>query len=155
MAPRSVLQIQTHLLSATMSFTNNGHTTCISGNKYLLMEVDTSIKMIRVPTVLPMSEKPYRDTMVVELFRNIKALAVDSSFSPAELVATIATYFDFNTSSAESEAATVTYKICSAIFQVDNLTSLGFRNQYGTPVLCRPNEPRPAHLTYLDFRSMI
>ena len=87
--------------------------------------------------------------MVVALFyRKIKTLAIDSFFSFSDLVATIVTYFDFNTSSTEIEVALAVNKICAA-------TGLGFRNQYGNPVFCNPNEPHPAHFTYSDFRSVM
>ena len=55
--------------------------------------------------------------MVADLFfRKIKVLAVNSAFSSAGLMSTIATYFDFNTSSAEIEAATVVERIRAAVF---------------------------------------
>ena len=88
-------------------------------------------------------------------FRKIKALAFDSSFSSSNLVAIIVTYFNFNMNSVVIEAATVVNKIRVAVFHVENLTSLGFRNQYETPVFCRLNEPRPAHLIYFDFCSVM
>ena len=97
------------------------------------MEVGSSARTIRVPTALPMSEKPYRKAMVADIFfRKIKALALESDFSSADLVVTFATYFDFNTGSAEIESVAAANKIHDAVFCVENLIGLGFRNQYGT-----------------------
>ena len=125
MAPTRVLLTPPLLPFATMTFTNYGHTTGTSGTKTLsfgtfqLVKVGSSDGTIRVPSAIPMSEKPYRKAMVADLFfRKVKALAVDSAFSSADLVATIATYFDFNTSSAEIEAAKAAAGIRAAIFQV-------------------------------------
>ena len=101
-----------------------------------------------------MSKKPYRKAMVADLFfRKLKALAVDSASFSADLVATIATYFDFNTSSAVIEAATSAERIRAAVFQVEYLTGLGFRNQYGTPVSYSQGDTRPVNLHYFAFRS--
>ena len=69
-------------------------------------------------------------------------------------MAIIATYFDFNTGSAKIETAAAADKICDAVFRVENLIGLGFRNQYGTPIPCRPKKTRPANLTYFDFCSV-
>ena len=80
---------------------------------------------------------------------------LESDFSSANLVATIATYFDFNTGSAEIESAAAADKIHDADFRVENLIGPGFRNQYGTQIYCRPNEPRTANLTYFAFRSAV
>ena len=118
-----------------MSFTNTCPTTGTSGTNtvsfgsFQLLKIGSSDGTIRVPSAIPMLEKPYRKSMVADLFfRKVKALAVDSAFSSADLVATIATYFDFNTSSAEIEAATAAERIRAAVFQVEYLTGLGFRN---------------------------
>ena len=120
------------------------------------MKVGSSDGTIRVPAAIPMSENLYRKVMVVDLFfRKIKALSVNCAFSSADLVATIATYFDFNTNSAKIEAATAAERIRAAVFQVEYLTGLGFRNQYGTPVSYRPGYTRPAHLHYFAFRSTL
>ena len=139
MAPRRVLQTPPPLPSATMAITKLGHTIGTSGNplntfgSFQLMEVGSSARTIRVPTALPMSEKPYRKAMVADIFfRKIKALALESDFSSADLVVTFATYFDFNTGSAEIESVAAANKIHDAVFCVENLIGLGFRNQYGT-----------------------
>ena len=122
-----------------MAITKLGHTTGNSGNvlnsfgSFQLMEVGSSAKTIRVPTALPMSEKPHRKATVANIFfRKIKALLLESDFSSADQVATIATYFDFNTESAEIESTAAADKIHDAFFRVENLIGLGFRNQYGT-----------------------
>ena len=102
---------------------------------YKLVTVGTSEQTIWVPVSLPMSERPYRKVMVANLFfRKIKALAVDSDFTSADLVSTIATYFNFNTSSAENEAAAAAKTIRATVFNVSNLTGLGFQNQLGATV---------------------
>ena len=94
--------------------------------------------------------------MVADLFfRKIKVLAVNSAFSSAGLMSTIATYFDFNTSPAEIEAVTVVERIRATVFQVEYLTVLGFRNQYRVPVSYRPGDTRPVHLHYFAFRSAL
>ena len=135
MAPIRVLQTQLLLPSATMSFTNTCPTTGTSGTNtvsfgsFQLLKIGSSDGTIRVPSAIPMLEKPYRKSMVADLFfRKVKALAVDSAFSSADLVTTIATYFDFNSISAEIEAATAAERIRAAVFQVEYLTGLGFRN---------------------------
>ena len=69
-------------------------------------------------------------------------------------MAIIATYFDFNTGSAKIETAAAADKICDAVFRMENLIGIGFSNQYGTPIPCRPKKPRPANLTYFDFCSV-
>lgn len=104
-----------------------------SGNNIIsfgsLKRVDTSDGMVRVLSDIPMSEKPYRKAMVADFFyQKIKALVVNSAFSSVDLVATIATYFDFNTCSAEIEAVAAVDKISAAVFKVDYFASLGFRN---------------------------
>ena len=48
-------------------------------------------------------------------------IAVDLSFSSIDLVATIATYFYYNTSKEEIEAAIAVNEICAAVFHVDDL----------------------------------
>ena len=87
---------------------NTSGTSGIGGGSfgvYKLISVGTSDRTIRVPSVLPMSERPYRKAMVANLyFRKIEALASASSFTSADLISTIATYFNFNTSPAENEA---------------------------------------------------
>ena len=162
MTTKRVLHSPPPLPSITMSFTNTDHTTGTSDRNftsfesYQLMEVGTSAKKIQVPMALPMSDKLYRKAMTADLFfRKIKALAVGSSFSSEDLVATIATYFDFHTGSVEIEAAKAVNIIRATVYQVKNLTGLGFRNQYGTPILCHLNKPCPANLTYFAFRSVL
>ena len=162
MVPTCVLQTPPPLPSATMYFTNNGHITGTSGTNtisfetFQLLRIGSSDGTIRVPSAIPMSEKPYLKEMVVDLFFwKIKSLAVNSVFSFADLVATIATYFNFNTSSVEIEAATAADRIRAAFFLVEYLTSLGFRNQYGTPVSYRPGDTWLAHLHYFTFRSAL
>ena len=162
MASTRILLTPPLLPSATMAFTNYGHTTGTSGTStvsfgsFQLVKVGSSDGTIGVPSAIPMSAKLYRKAMVADLFfRKVKALAVDSAFSSADLVATIATYFDFNTSSAEIEATKVAARIRAAVFQVEYLTGLGFRNQYGTPISYRQGDTRPANLHYFAFRSAI
>ena len=148
-----------------MAFTNYGHTTGTTGTSgtnivsfgsFKLLKVGCRDGTIRVPSAILMSEKPYRKAMVADsFFREVKALTVDSVFSSTDLVATIATYFDFNTSSAEIEAATAAERIRATIFQVEYLTGLGFRNQYGTPVSYRQGDTRQVHLHYFAFRSAL
>ena len=130
MAPRRVLQTPPPLPSATMAITKLGHTTGTSGNPlntfgaFRLMEVGSSARTIRVPTALPMSEKPYRKAMVADIFfRKIKALALESDFSSADLVATIATYFDFNTGSAEIESAAAAIRFTMPFFTLRTLSA--------------------------------
>lgn len=156
MVPRRVLQNPPLLPSATMSFTNNIHTTgtagenIISFESYQLMEVGTSSKAIWVPAALLILKKIYYKAIMTKLFfHKIKALAFDSSFSSSNLVATIVTYFNSNMNSVVIDAATSVNKIRAAVFHVENLTSLGSRNQYETPVFCRLNEPRPHTLFIL------
>ena len=168
MAPKRVLLTPLPLPSATMTFghhnnTNNtmntSGTSGIGGGSfgvYKLISVGTSDRTIRVPSVLPMSERPYRKAMVANLFfRKIEALASDPSFTSADLISTIATYFDFNTSPAENEATAAADKIRAAVFHVDNLTGLGFRNQFGADVAFDMASSRPANLRYFAFRSML
>ena len=94
--------------------------------------------------------------MVANLFfRKIEALASDSSFTSADLISTIDTYFDFNTSPAENEATAAADKIRAVVFHVDNLTGLGFRNQFGADVALDMASSRPANLRYFAFRSML
>ena len=121
---------------------------------YKLVTVGTSEQTIRVPVALPMSERPYRKAMVTNFFfRKIKALAVDSVFISANLVSTIAAYFNFNTSPAEDEATAAAETIHDSVFYVGNLTGLGFQNQLGAAVLFDVTAERPANLRYFDFRS--
>ena len=81
-----------------------------------------------------MSERPYRKAVVANLFfRKIKALVVDSVFISADLISTIAVYFNFNTSPAEDEAAAAAETIRDAVFHVGNLTGLGFQNFNSRP----------------------
>ena len=76
-----------------------------------------------------MSERPYHKIMVANIsVRKIRALEVKPFFSSTDLVATIFTYFDFNTSSVDMEVVTVVDKI-RAVFYVKNLINLDFRNQ--------------------------
>ena len=161
MAPRWVLQTPPPLLSVTMAITKLSHTTDTSDHalnffgSFELMEVGSSAKTIRIPTALPISKKPYHKAMVTDIFsRKIKALALESDFFSVDLVATIATYFDFNTGSTESESATVADTIYDAVFRVENLINLGFRNQYGTHIHCHPNEPRSANLSYITLFAL-
>ena len=102
---------------------------------YKLVAVGTSEKTIWVPVALPMSERPYRNAMVANLFfRKIKALAVDSYFTSVDLVSAIATYFTLNTSPAENEAAAAAKTIRATAFNANNLTGLEFQNQLGATV---------------------
>ena len=122
---------------------------------YKLVTVGTRDKTIRVPFVLTMSERPYRKAMVANLFfRKIDALASDSSFTTADLISPIVTYFNFNTSPAENEATAAADKIRAAVFHVDNITGLGFRNQFGSDVVFDVADSRPAKPPFFSFRSM-
>jgi len=108
-----------------------------------------------VPVPLPMSQLPYRKAMVADLFfGTIKGLALDSAFSSADLIATTAGYFGFNTSSAEDEATVASAKIRAAIFNVEHLTGLGFRNRKGDTVSFDSTGVRPKDIRYFAFRSV-
>ena len=147
--------------SATMdpqlNQTNNGHTTGTSDNtfgSYQLLAVGTSDRTIRVPIPLPMSQLPYCKVMVVGLFfSTIKGLATDSTLSSVDLVSTIVGYFDFNISSVEEEGMVAAKKNRTAIFKLEKITGLGFRNHKGGSVSFDPNDTRPADLTHFAFRS--
>ena len=172
MVPNRVLLTQSPLPSATMTFgisgnnnTNANKNMNISGTSgigggsfgvYRLGTVETSGKTISVPSVLPMSELPYRKAMVANLFScKIEALVMDSSFISTDLISIIGTYFKFNTSPAENEATAAANKIGAAVFHVDNLTGLGFRNQYGVDISFDMVDDRPANLCYFAFSSML
>ena len=64
-----------------------------------------------------------------------KKLAVDSSFSSADLVVIIATYFDINARSAEIEATIAANTIRAADFHAEITPGFGFRIQYSTSIL--------------------
>ena len=124
-----------HSNNITTSTNNNMNifgTSGIGGGSlgvYKLVTVRTRDKTIRVPSVLPMSERSYKKAMVANLFfRKIDALASDSSFATADLISPIVTYFNFNTSPAENEATAAADKIRATVFPVDNITGLGFHN---------------------------
>ena len=119
--------------STTTTFTtmapqlNTNHmtqTTGTTGNafgSYQLLAVGTSDRNIRVPVPLPMSQLPYRKAMVADLFfGTIKGLVLDSAIFSADLIATTAGYFGFNTSSAEDEATVASAKVRAAIFNVEH-----------------------------------
>ena len=137
--------------------TNNGHTTGTSGkdfDSYKLLAVGTSKKMFCVPVSLPMSQPPYRKAMVADLFfGTAKGLEIDSTFSFADLVSTIAEYFHFNTSSAEKEATVSVGNIRAAVFDVNHLSGLNFRDRKGGSVSFDHTGVRPKNLTYFVFRS--
>ena len=137
---------------------NMTQTTGTTGNafeSYQLLAVGTSDRNIRVPVPLPMSQLPYRKAMVADLFfGTIKGLALDSAFSSADRIATTAGHFGFNTSSAEDEATVVSTKVRAAIFNVEHLTGLGFRNRKGDTVLFDPTGVRPKDIRYFAFRSV-
>ena len=135
MAPKRVILTPLPLPSAIMTFghsnnnttsTNNNNnmkvfgTSSIDGGSfgvYKLVTVGTSDKTIRVPSVLPMSERSYRKSMVANLFfLKIEALASDSSFTTAHLISTIVTYFNFNTSPAENEVTVAADEIRPVVF---------------------------------------
>ena len=87
--------------------------------------------------------------MVANLFfRKIDALASDSSFTTADLISPIVTYFNFNTSPAENEATAAADKIRATVFPVDNITGLGFHNQFGADVVFDVADSRPANLRF-------
>ena len=107
---------------------DNGHTTGTSGNafgSYKILAVGTSERILCVPVPLPVSQPPYRKAMLTDLFfGTFKGLEIDSIFSSADLVSTIAEYFDFNTSLAEEEATVAVKHIRAAIFDVNHLTGI-------------------------------
>ena len=120
---------------------------------YKLVTVGTSEQTIQVPVALPMSERPYRKAMVANLFfRKIKALVMNSVLIFANLVSTIAAYFNFNTSPTEDEAAAVAETIRDAVFHIGNLTGLGFQNQLGAAVSFDVTAKRPA-ITFVTLLS--
>ena len=53
----------------------------------------------------------------------------------------------------EEEATVAAQKIRAAIFNVEHLTGLGFRNRKGKNVSFDPSGIRPADLTHFAFRS--
>ena len=102
-----------------------------------------------------MSQLPYRNAMVADLFfGTIKGLALDSTFSSADLITTTAGYFGFNTSSVEDEATVASTKVRAAIFNVEHLIVFGFRNRKGGAVSFDPTGVRPKDLRYFTFRSV-
>ena len=145
-------------MAPQLNHNNIVQTTGTSGNvfgSYQLLAVGTSDRNIRVPVPLPMSQLPYRKAMVADLFfGTIKGLALDSAFSSADLIATTAGYFGFNTSSAEDEATVASDKVRAAIYNVEHLTGLGFCNRKGNTVSFDPIGDRPEDLRYFAFRSV-
>ena len=121
---------------------------------YKLVAVGTSEHTIQVPVALPMSKHPYRKVMVVNFFfRKIKTLATDLSFTSAELVSTIATYFNWNTSPVENKSSIAAETIPAAVLHVSNLTGLSYQNQYGAAVSFDITDARPVNLRYFTFCS--
>ena len=161
MAPSGSSNSTTTTIATMAPQLNNNNTvktTGTTGNafgSYQLLAVGTSDKNIRVPVPLPMSQLPYRKVMVADLFfGTIKGLALDSAFSSADLIATTAGYFGFNTSSAEDEVTVASVKVRAAIFNIEHLTGLGFHNSKVDAVSFDPTGVRPKDLRYFAFRSV-
>ena len=134
MAPIRVLQTPPPLPFATISFSTNGHTTGTTGNNVYsfessqLMEVGTAATTIPASAGLRLSKKFYRTAgLAHSFFRMVKKLAVDSSFSSANLAVTLVTYFDMHTCLATIAAMIAAHTIRAAVFHAMDTTGFGFR----------------------------
>ena len=149
----------TATISAVHNQTKINHTTGTFSNlfgAYQILTVGISNRMIRVPVPLPFSQPPYRKVMVADIFfRAIKGLAVDSSFSSADIVATITAYSDFNTIFAELETTQIADIIRSIVFGIDNLIGMGVYDRHGTAITFEVNDAHPTILYYFAFHSIL
>ena len=72
---------------------------------YIQTPVGLSEFSIRTLVSVPISAEPYRQALIAKLFfHQILSLTDSPSVSVNDLMATVATYFDINTGSAEREA---------------------------------------------------
>jgi len=112
---------------------------------YQLVIVDTSNKNICVSATLPnLSATLPQTNSCKNMFRKVYTLVLESNFSSSELVATMYSYFHFNTRSAGVDVTWKMDKICNAIFHIEHLTCLKFHDYldksvyFSTPDPCLP-----------------
>jgi len=102
----------------------------------------------------PISAEPYRKALIEKIFfHQILSLSDSPPVSFNDLIATVASYFDINTGSAEMETETATQSIFRSFFHVLNLINVTFFDTFGKPIKVPDTDSRPADVTYFTFRS--
>ena len=123
---------------------------------YQLTAVGASTATIRTLVPVSISAPPYRKALIAKLFfKQILGHAGSPSISCSDLVTTVATYFDMSTAMAEREAETAADSIRDSVFNVDNMTGVGFLNSKGKPVTITDPDHRPDNITYFTFRATV
>ena len=79
--------------------------------------------------------------------RKIKHLATNNTFSHGDLMSTVASYFDFETETAETESESAALVVQRAVFSVNNLEDVGFTDNRNKIVITDPSKPAPSTTT--------
>ena len=161
MAPNSVLLSHTAPLIMS-SFTKTTPTNDkyrwirrYTVGKFQRIFVGTSDKTIRIPVVLPMRETPYCKALVAQhCFRKIRYLVTNNMSSYGYLISTVASYFDFETGTAEAGSESATLLAHREIFLVNNLEGFGFTDIMNKIVIVNSSKPAP-RVTYFMVRSIV
>ena len=93
--------------------------------------------------------------IVILFFRRILTLSNSPSISFSDLTATVASYFDMNTGSAEYESEQAVDYIYHVLFDITNLQGIGFLDSAGKPVPIFNLDTRQPNITFFLFRSSV
>ena len=123
---------------------------------YQQTPVGLSELSIRTLVPDPISADPCRKALIVNLsFHKILSLYDSPPVSFNKLIATVSSYFDIRTGSAERDTETASQSIYRSFFQVSNLIGVTFSDTSGKPVEVPDTDSHPADVTYFTFRSTV
>ena len=124
------------------SILHRPRTVYMAFGQFQRISVGTSDKTIRISVVLSMRETPYRKALVTQyFFRKIKHLATNNTFSHGYLMSTVASYFDFETRTAETESESAALLVQCTNFSVNNMEGDRFTDNRNKIVIVDPSKP--------------
>ena len=127
---------------------NNSGSTLANFGVYIQTPVGLSEFPIRTLVSDPISAESYHKVQIAKLFfHQILSLTDSSSVSVNDIMATVATYFDINTGSAEREAEAAAKSISRSFFHVSNLVGVTLSNFSGQSIKVTDSDNRPSDIT--------
>ena len=123
---------------------------------YQLTPVGASDATIRTLVPVSISALPYRKALIAKLFfRQILGYTDSPSISVSDLISTVASYFDMSTAMAEREVESVSVFIRSSIFNVVNMSGVGFLDSTGKSITISDHDNRPHDVSYFTFARLL
>ena len=123
---------------------------------YQLTPVGASDAPIRTLVPINISALTNRKALIAKLFfRQILGYADFPSISVSDLISTVASYFDMSTAMAKREAESASVSIHGSIFNVVNMSIVGFLDSTGKSITISDPNNHPRDVSYFTFRSSL